>query len=192
MTLGERAAPAVLRLAGPEGATSSLSTVALIDELRRRGYRVGTAARRAAGLGLPAATVLVLGGGARVTLEGTLGLEALAVRALSLDPGLDVLLVEGQERDEGDAGDADATVFASPLVALPEVAPGSEAARVLADEVESTYLGPHASIAAPPEVALDTPRRLLDRSDFPVAGVDTPDARSAGRRIGNLLRRLRG
>lgn len=87
--------PVLLRVVGPPGSGKSLLIVALTNALRSRGFRAGSVEART-GLDGATATILTTGSGARVTLPGTLEGEALTERAAALDPGLDVLLAEGQ------------------------------------------------------------------------------------------------
>jgi hypothetical protein len=172
--------PAVLRLTGPDSAASSLATVALTDELRRRGYRVGTASRRPAAFGASEATVLVLGSGARVTLEGTLGSETLAARAAALDPQLELLLTRGYE----DAGDE------APALGLSDAEPGTQAARRLADRAQAVLPAP-AGASDPEDVPFGT-----ERSRLPDPGLDyvadKPEPRGMISRLRRVSRVLKG
>ncbi|MEZ4501654.1 MAG: hypothetical protein R3C39_03440 [Dehalococcoidia bacterium] len=149
-----------------------MPAVTLIAELRDRGHRVGTAARRPAVLGAPASTVLVLGNGARVTIEGAPPLEVLTTRAAALDPQLALLLIEGFE---------EATDLAT-------YNPPSEAdTSTLAATIEATHLAPPSIHELQARAPIETERRLLDRTDFTPA--PPPEAKPT---LATRLRRLLG
>jgi len=154
-----------------------MPAVTLIAELRDRGHRVGTAARRPAVLGAPASTVLVLGSGARVTIEGAPPLEVLTARAAALDPQLALLLIEGFD-------DASTAPTYPP--------PSTSAAPALATTIEASHLAPPSTRERDARTPIETPRRLLDRSDFEARRSVTARPGLAARlrrRLRRLLRR---
>jgi hypothetical protein len=162
----------VVRLEGPEGTLATMPAVALIAELRDRGHRVGTAARRPAALGAPVLTVLVLGNGAHVTLEGAPPLEVLTSRLTALDPQLALLLIEGFDDDP------DVPTYPPPT---------TTEAYALAASIEASHLAPPSSRELDARTPIETPRRLLDRTDF--APAPSEPRPTLATRLRRLLRR---
>ena len=138
--------PAVLRVVGPPGSGKTLLIVSLIDELKRRGVRVASAVQRGsvqphdidpdASRALDAgavATVVVLAGGGRVTIERTMQLPALRAIVASLDPQVELLLAEGFE----DAGYP--AVELAPAGGTTATAPDDLLAVVASEEVKGAF-----------------------------------------------------
>ncbi|MSQ41824.1 MAG: hypothetical protein EXR65_02155 [Dehalococcoidia bacterium] len=136
---------AVLRVVGPPGSGKTLLIVSLVEALRQRGYRIASAVRRegtpqldpeserliAAGA---VATVVVLAGGGRVTVERSLALPALRDIVAALDPQVDLLLAEGFE----DAG-YPAVELSPPGAPALATAPADLIAVVSSDELRGSF-----------------------------------------------------
>jgi len=95
---------ALVRIVGPPGSGKTLLIVALAEELRRRGHRVGSAEARSDANG--GALVIALPSGGRVTAAApapdAAASGALLRLARRLDPQLTLLLLEeSSEADEG-------------------------------------------------------------------------------------------
>jgi hypothetical protein len=81
---------------GLPGSGKTLLIIALVEELRRRGHRVGSAEAHggASGGARERAMVIALPSGARVTTAAALGADGLRRLARRLDPQLALLLLE--------------------------------------------------------------------------------------------------
>lgn len=192
----EPAGPAIVRVLAPVEADTSVLIVALSNGLRTRGFRVGTATVRAA-LGSGDATVLVTGGGARVTLPGALPTEVLRARAASLDPALDLLLIEGARGDGGVGGHDRLGVHTIEVVGAGEAVTSGDLllgtvtaaqlehaspaddfglAAIIEERVFAGMRG-GGGLAEAAQAPIESQRRLLDRSGAPPAPRRTTSGR---------------
>ena len=83
-----------MRIVGAPGSGKTLLIVALAEELRRRGHRVGSAEMRGDAL------VVTLPSGARVTAQAPNGAGGILQLVQRLDPQLSLLLLEGTASDD--------------------------------------------------------------------------------------------
>jgi hypothetical protein len=165
----------VVRIVAPPEASTSLLVVAITSALRARGFRVGALEARS-GLEGSAVAVLTTGSGARITLPGAIELDALTHRAATFDPGLDLLLVDGDAEGTGSAPTieviparaAPATVAATTIGTLTidqlEAARPSEdfgMAAAIEERLLAGRAGP-SPLARTAEEPIESARRLLD------------------------------
>lgn len=177
--------PALLLATGPSEDDVALLVVALASTLRARGVRVGTAEARP---GLDGASVLVLttGAGARIPLPGPADAATLRVRARTIDPALELLIVTGLDEPTLP------TVVVSPerAPASPPTSTSGVLAAIHPTDVRRALEDPAHALAAlevvalieaallggprlqPPigrasEAPIESARRLLERPDLP-------------------------
>ncbi len=154
-------------IAGVSGPEETLLVVSLTEELRRLGHRVGRAEARGDVL------VVALASGGRVTAappaDPRAWPDALGRLARSLDPQLELLLVEGPERRETDELPVVEVVVprGASLTApgtLLAAASGADSARDLALLVERRVLGGAAGRSLDAAVGRRRARRPLGRA----------------------------
>jgi hypothetical protein len=195
----------IVRIVGPSGSGKTLLIVALAEELRRRGHRVGSAEVRAEASG--GAMVITLPSGGRVTSPAPAPGEAasggLLRLARRLDPQLALLLLEeSSEADEGTAAPAGTPTIELALAGgTPRTPSGQLLAAVSTERIAGAFavVGPGYTrgLAALVEQRLlgSTEGHSLDMTvepARPVAGGAEGGRVALVRGLGRALRRARG
>jgi hypothetical protein len=194
---------------GPPGSGKTLLIIALVEELRRRGHRVGSAEAHggASGDARERAMVIALPSGGRVTTAAALGADGLRRLARRLDPQLALLLLEeaGAEAVPASGSSAPAgtpTIELLPPGGAPRTPPAELLAAISAERIAAAFalVGPGDTLG----LAALVERALLGAAaggSLDVAAEPPPAATHRGaegrrgavvRSLGSALRGARG